>query len=179
MTSNSGFSFKTYAPLSGALLATGHKAHHAHAMALSAVRMEMARAVPDYDGMDDTSEFGVTHHAQDSMTSDLFDDKLRALTAGMNAIALDDVKHEMREAWRCAVDNHNALSTPMLPFVTNGLLCKVSVRVLIGELMDTHWATELLTDALRTGNTIPLHTHLRTMWIDANAQQLLALGWER
>jgi hypothetical protein len=128
--------------------------------------------------MDDVGDYAVTNAALDRLTDDQIEQLTDEADLAASAERLTDVQHDMRVEWQYAIDHMHALTAPKLPTVEAGKLVLVPVVTLVGQLMETQWATQLLCDALRTGDLSRLHVHLRQVWLDANAQGLADCGWQ-
>lgn len=139
--------------------------------------LDEPRAQPCFEGMDDLADYAQTlPRVRPADPDDVFSerDDLEPIT---DAERLEDTMHDMRVEWQFALDNQHQLSTPKLPTVVAGKLVMVPVTELVGTLMETCRAVELLCETLRTGDLTRLHLHLRQDWIDGDAQELAAMGW--
>jgi hypothetical protein len=139
--------------------------------------LEPARAMPDYTAMDDTAAYAITNARRDQLSDEQIEQLTDEADMAASAERLTDVQHDMRVEWQHALDNQHLPATPKLPTVVGGKLVLVPVTELVGTLMETRRAVQLLCDALRTGHLDSLHLQLRTDWIDGNAQELADMGW--
>ena len=147
-----------------------------HARAFVPV-LETARAMPNYAAMDDTGDYAMSTARRDRLSDEQIEQLTDEADMAASAERLEDVQHDMRVEWQHALDNQHLPSTPKLPTVVGGKLVLVPVTELVGTLMETCRAVQLLCDALRTGDLHALHLQLRTDWIDGNAQELADMGW--
>lgn len=136
--------------------------------------------IPDFGHsmMDDVGDFAITNAKFDRLTDDQIEQLTDEADRAASAERLIDCQHDMRVEWQFALDHMHALTQPKLPTIDGGKLVMVPVTELVGTLMETCRAAELLCDALRTGDLHALHLHLRTDWLDANAQGLADCGWQ-
>jgi hypothetical protein len=107
----------------------------------------------------------------------LSDEDIEELNDVVDAESLEDVRHDMRVVWREAIDTLGGLNPQRLPVVENGKLSFRSLPVVLAAAREHSNVYVLLAEILRGASPEALHLHLRTAWIDANAQALAEVGW--